>query len=198
MQGSDHPEAPALPAEEIVNQASLCQLVGFCLAQFSKVEESLAALFGTVAAIPSMESAFRINDQIREFRYRLDATHSVVTAWIGTLQDQGTRDAMAKEWSVIRKSIKGESEDRNRIAHFSLAPNDNDDGTVTWYVCPYFQPLSHLSALREQGDKLKIPDAVKKFDVAALEAMLKRFAEAGRRLDKFINTTIEHGAKVPT
>ena len=94
--------------------------MGVCLAQFSEIEESLAALYGTTAQIPKMETAFKTHDEIREFQYRLDATDSVTRAWINDLSDDVARKALEREWNALSGKIKEDSQTRNRIAHFTL------------------------------------------------------------------------------
>ena len=75
-------------SDDILAQRDLYLLVGTCIAQFSIVEESLAALFGIAAEISRMETAFRINDEIREFQYRLGATDSAVQTWVDQLENK--------------------------------------------------------------------------------------------------------------
>jgi hypothetical protein len=176
----------------------LCQIVGACLAQFSEIEESLAALFATAAQIPSIETAFRIHDEIREFQYRLAATDTVVQKWLGDLKDERAKAILEESWGPLHKAIKEDSKDRNRLAHFRLAPNDNKDGTTTWFVCPYFQIFSHLSFLKTlNSEAVKIPDGVTKFDENALMAKLNRFSNTSKRIDRFIGGMCAHGAQLP-
>ena len=186
-----------LPPEDVNAQADLCQMVGFCLAQFSLIEENLAALYGTTAEIPSIEATFRTHDEIREFQYRLDATDAVVRFWIERIIDQDQRTTLANRWSSLNRRIKEDSQTRNRIAHFTLTPNENDDGTTTWFVCPYFQMFSHWSTVWGEDDKFKIPPGVRKFDLASLTAKLDRFDKTTNRIADFISDLISHGAQPP-
>ena len=87
-------------SDEIIH---LCRLVGFALLHFSKVEESLAALYGTAASIPRIETAFRTHDEIREFRYRLGSTDAVVRLWIENLKDEAAAATLSKEWNALHR-----------------------------------------------------------------------------------------------
>ncbi|WP_404425655.1 hypothetical protein [Thalassospira australica] len=183
--------------EDIIAYGELCQWVGMCLSVFSRIEESLAVLFGTAAGIPLIETAFRTHDEIREFHYRLDATNSVVRLWISSLPQHQSRNTLESEWNALCRIIKEDSQDRNRLAHFRIAPNDNKDGSTTYFVCPYFQIFSHVTALQAMKGKAKIPNGVRKFDVKSLEAKLNRFESTAKRIDRFIGGLTEHGAQLP-
>ena len=185
-------------SDDIEAQTSLYLLIGACIAQFSIVEESLAALFGVAAEISRMETAFRINDEIREFQYRLGATDSAVQTWVDRLESKNDQAAVLDQWNTLRTAIKKDSEERNRLAHSKVVPNENDDGTTTWFVCPYFQFYSHMSEIRAQeGDKFKIPDGVRKYDAKSMTAKLARFEKITGRIDQFINLLFAHGAQPP-
>ena len=195
MSNSDNPGSPI---DVVQAQSELALLIGFCIAQFAVIEESLAALFAVAAQIPSIETSFRIHDEIREFQYRLGATDSAVRSWIDILENEETKDSLTSQWHTLRRDIKDDSEERNRIAHSRFAPNDNKDGTTTYFVCPYFQIYSHLSALKTQkGDLLKIPDGVRKYDAKSMEAKIRRFEKTSTRIDEFIAQLFAHGAPHP-
>lgn len=183
--------------KDIIAIGNLCQLVGSCLHNFSRVEESLAALYGIAAQMPSIEAAFKTHDEIREFQYRINATDAVVRHWASTLDDDVARQSLLTEWNTLHRQIKEDSQDRNKLAHFRLSPHDNDDGTTTWYVCPYFQIYSHLAHFKASGEKLKIPDGVRKFDVGSLEAKMAKFERTSKRIDGYINRLLELGARLP-
>ena len=184
--------------EEVEGTTKLYLLIGACIAQFSIVEESLAALFGVAAGIPRMETAFRINDEIREFQYRLGATGSAVQTWAEQLENKNDQTAILDRWNTLRTTIKEDSQVRNRLAHSKIVPNDNDDGTTTPFVCPYFQFYSHMSEIRAQkGDKFKIPDGVRKYDAQSMTAKLARFEKTSGQIDQFINLLFAHGATPP-
>ena len=187
-----------LSPEDIRARTRLYLLVGACIAQFSIVEESLAALFGVAAEISRMETAFRINDEIREFQYRLGATDSAVQTWVGRLKSENDKATLLDQWNTLRIATKEDSQERNRLAHSKVAPNENDDGTTTWFVCPYFQFYSHMSEIRaRKGDKFKIPDRVRKYDAKSMKAKLVRFVKTAGRIDEFINLLFAHGAQPP-
>lgn len=192
-------DSNSLPSDaEVRAWGDLCQSVGFCLLQFSKVEESLSALYGTAAGIPKMETAFRTHDEIREFQYRLGATSSAVRFWISSLPDEKAKEQLSAEWNSLERAIKEDSQERNRIAHFTIAPDEHADGTSTWYVCPYFQMFSHLTTIRGQpGEEFRIPDGVRKFDYDSMQAKITRFGRTASRIDRFINQLLEHGAQLP-
>ena len=137
-------------SDDILAQRDLYLLVGTCIAQFSIVEESLAALFGIAAEISRMETAFRINDEIREFQYRLGATDSAVQTWVDQLENKKDQATILDKWKTLRTTIKDDSQERNRLAHSKIVPNENNDGTTTWFVCPYFQFYSHRSEIHAQ------------------------------------------------
>ncbi len=181
-------------SDEIIH---LCQLVGFALHHFSKVEESLAALYGTAASIPNIEVAFKAHDEIREFRYRLNSTDAVVRLWIAKMKDQAAAATLSEEWNALYRIIKGDSEDRNRIAHFTVVPEYRADGSVTWYVCPYFQIYSHISFYKNQDELAGLPPGIRKFDAKSMEAKAKRFLKTSKRIDKFIGGLLKHGAQIP-
>ena len=184
--------------DDMEAQRELYMLIGFCIAQFSVTEESLAALFGVAAEISNLETAFRINDEIREFQYRLGATDSAVQTWIDRLEDKDAQAALLGRWNTLRTAIKEDSRDRNRIAHSKIVPQINDDDTVTRFVCPYFQYYSHMAQIRAQkGEKFKIPDGVRKYDTQSMTAKLSRFSKTAKRIDAFINLLFEHGAPPP-
>ena len=193
----DHDISP----EETEARSSLYLLVGACIAQFSIVEESLAALFGTAAEISSMETTFRINDEIREFQYRLGATDSAVQTWADRLGSDNNQATILDQWNTLRTAIKEDSQERNRLAHSIVVPNENDDDTTTWFVCPYFQYYSHISEIRilraQKEGKFKIPDRVRKYDIKSMKAKLNRFAKTSSRIDEFINLLLAHGAQLP-
>lgn len=179
-------------------QRKLYMLIGCCIAQFSITEESLAALFGVAAGIPRLETAFRINDEIREFQYRLGATDSAIQTWVDQLENKDDQTALLDRWNTLREAIKEDSRDRNRIAHSKVVPQRNDDDTVTGFVCPYFQYYSHLSEIRAQKGKIfKIPDGVRKYDAKSMTAKLSRFSKTAKNIDVFINLLFEHGAPRP-
>jgi hypothetical protein len=122
---------------------------------------------------------------------------AAVRLWIGNLKDDQAGEVLKSEWNKIYRKVKEDSETRNQLAHFRLFPNENDDGTTTWFVCPYFQVFSHLSSLRGNPDKLKVPDNVRKFDAKSMQAKLSRFASTGKRVDRFIGGLCAHGAQLP-
>ena len=187
-----------IPPEETEAQGNLFMLIGVCIAQFSIVEESLAALFGVAAGIPRMEMAFRISDKIREFQYRLGTTDSTVRAWVDSLKNKNDQAALLDRWNALCNAIKEDSQDRNRIAHSKVVPQENDDGTTTWFVCPYFQYYSHMAEIRAQkGEKFKIPDGVRKYDSKSMEAKLARFKKTSDQINQFINLLFAHGAQIP-
>ena len=187
-----------IPPEETEAQGNLLMLIGACIAQFSIVEESLAALFGVAAGIPRIEMAFRISDEIREFQYRLGTTDSAVPAWVDPLTNKNDQAALLDRWNALCTAIKEDSQDRNRIAHSKVVPQENDDGTTTWFVCPYFQYYSHMAEIRaRKGEKFKIPDRVRKYDAESMNAKVRRFTKTARRIDEFINQLFAHGAQPP-
>lgn len=190
----DHVE---LSPSDLDAYTALCHIIGSCLVQFATIEESLAALYCVAAEIPKIETAFKTHDEIREFQYRLNATNAVVRFWIKNISDDNAQKSLSKEWNALNRIIKEDSQERNRIAHSTLSANDNDDGSTTWFVVPYFQFYSHLSEYNKQSDKLKIPDGVKKFDMASMDAKLKRFAKTSKRIDRFIGGLTVHGAQLP-
>jgi hypothetical protein len=176
-------------------RAQLCWAVGLALANFSRIEESLATAFGTAAGIASIETAFRVHDSIREFRFRLDGTDQAIRAWHQKLRTADKAE-LETEWNALYRIIKEDSEDRNRIAHFSLMYEERQDDTRVWYVCPYFQLFSHWSAMQGM-DKWRVPDGVRKFDMNTMEAKVNRFRGTRERLDKFINWMLGSGARLP-
>ena len=187
-----------LDADDTEARAVLHVLIGACIEQFSIIEESLAALFGIAAEISRMETAFRISDEIREFQYRIGATDSTVRTWVGRLESENDRAALLDQWNTLRNAIKEESQERNRIAHSKIVPNENNDGTTTWFVCPYFQFYSHMSEIQAQeGEKFKIPDGVRKYDAKSMTAKLARFEKTAGRIDEFIKLLFEQGAQPP-
>ena len=194
----NEPVEEELSPEDLEAITFLCHRVGVCITQFSVIEESLAALFGVAAEISRMQTAFRINDEIREFQYRLGATDSAVRAWAEQLESNKDQAAILDQWNILRTTIKEDSQERNRLAHSKITPNENDDGTTTWFVCPYFQFYSYMSEIRAQkGDKFKIPDGVRKYDTKSMDAKLARFQKTTDRIDKFINLLFAHGAQPP-
>ena len=94
--------------------------------------------------------------------------------------------------------IKEDSQERNQIAHFSIAHEPDDDGTLTWYVCPYFQIYSHLSFIQAQDKFTSLPPGTRKFDAKSMEAKAMRFLKTSERIDKFIGGLTVHGAQLPT
>ena len=181
-------------SDEIIR---LTQLVGFALLHFSKIEESLAILYGTAAGIPNIEVAFKAHDEIREFRYRLNSTDAVVRSWIANLKDEAASVTLSREWNALYRIIKGDSEDRNRIAHFNISHEVRDDGSAIWYVCPYFQMYSHISFYQTQVKLAGLPPGIRKFDTKSMEAKAKRFLKTSVRITKFIDLLLKHGAKIP-
>lgn len=182
--------------EDAEAQFQLCEVVGVCLGQFSSVEESLAALYGIAAEMPSMEAAFKTHVAIREFSYRLAATDELVRFWIDRLDDAEAKSSLTLKWKSLHKAIRETSEDRNRIAHFSLNHETDADGKKTWYVCPYFQIYAHITEINK-SNKAEIPKGTRKFDYATMRAKLKRFANTAKRIDEYINDVISHGGQLP-
>jgi hypothetical protein len=172
--------------------------MGAAIAQFADIEESLAALFGTAAGIPHIQTAFRIHDEIREFQYRLGTTDVAVRTWIAKIDDDDARQTFSTEWNALHRKIKEDSEDRNRIAHSKIAPDEREDGTCVFYVCPYFQFFSHLDAIKQQpSGQLRIPQGVRKYDLAAMRAKADRFLKTQKRIDRFIGGMNQHGTPLP-
>lgn len=187
----------SLSGDELAEIAELCELVGFCLYQFSRVEESLAALYGTAAGISNIETVFRSHDEIREFQYRLGMTDATVHSWIDHLADKDAAETLKKEWNTLHRIIKEDSQERNRVAHFSIMSEDNPNGTKTFFVCPYFQFYSHLSKYGRATEGFRIPDGIRKFDKKSMNAKLLRFEKTSDRIDRFVGGLIENGAQLP-
>jgi hypothetical protein len=178
--------------------ANLCHLVGACLHNFSRIEESLAALYGTAAQMPSMEAAFRAHDEIREFQYRIGATDAVVRYWIEKFVTKDSEHKLfVAEWNTLHRHIKEDSQVRNKLAHFRIAAEHHKDGTKKWYVCPYFQIYSHISRFKGDGEELRIPEGVTKFSDDALIAKMERFERTRKRIDRFIAGLRGQGAQLP-
>ena len=187
--------ADTTPSDKtIMDFSDLCTQVGFCLAQFSKTEESLAALYGVAAGVARMEIAFRTHDAIREFQYRLGATDAVVRYWLEIYPDQSTREEAETEWNALYRVIKEDSQDRNRLAHFTIGSEVNSDDTITYYVCPYFQLFSKNPDALEAGI---IPAGTRKFDIKSMRSKMDRFVRNTKRIDSFIGRLTALGAPLP-
>ena len=143
-----------------------------------------------------MEIAFKTHDEIREFQYRLGATDAVVRLWISKLKAEKDRTSLSKEWNALQRIIKEDSQDRNRISHFSIGPEVGSDGSTKWYVCPYFQFYSHLSYYSSGEENIQLPPGTRKFDIESMNAKAGRFLSTAERIDKFISDLRTHGAQL--
>jgi hypothetical protein len=122
-------------ADEWSDYAEFCQIMGFTLASWQRVEEAHFTFFQKMLGGPSAEVCSVIYHGTPSFEGRRVLVDRVAIFF-------KMPDDARTEWIAIHKAIEPAAANRNKIAHYVvdsdvLGQEEHDDGSITFTISPH-------------------------------------------------------------
>lgn len=165
----------------------LCFHMGLTLAIWQRLEDEHFRLFVKILGAPQQEICSIVYHSTESFESRRVMVDRVARVFFKTLAKPKARRRANGEWNEIHQLLKDASEDRNKIAHYSVEYTpirkiDRDGGTTLELGSPRLQPSPHNVVSKLLGRTPDKPEHT--LSPKELMAFSKRFNALSERIVK--------------
>lgn len=150
----------------------LLEGIGLSIVAWQSVENSAFRLFASVISSPSDEITSVLFYHIQSFESRVQLLDRIMYYYIKS-------ETIKSEWKVLKKELESCTKERNKIVHYSLSMEKDENGTEVYKVAPsYWDKVAPILGRTPNKPNHSLT-------ITYIYALRARFQDLSNRIDTF-------------